>query len=55
MIAARAWIGAVRAAPLGFGAGIGIALIGGLPIFHVSGAGVILAMTIGALAGLVRR
>jgi hypothetical protein len=55
MSASHAWIGAVRAAPAAFGAGIGIALIAGLPILHVAGASVILGMTIGALVGLVRR
>lgn len=53
--ARRAWNGAVKTAPFAFTVGIAIALIAGLPVFHIAGAAVILGMTAGALVGLVRR
>jgi hypothetical protein len=53
--ATRAWLGAVKAAPAAFASGIAIALIAGLPIFHIAGAAVIVGMTTGALVGLLRR
>ncbi len=53
--AARAWSGATKAAAAGFPIGVAVGLVAGLPIFHVAGAAVILAMSTGAVIGLLRR
>ncbi len=53
--AARAWNGAVKAAPAAFSLGLAIGLVAGISAIHTAGAAVILGMTGGALIGLIRR